>query len=376
MIVCALMRATLEQGGFSVIEAASSEHALQICADTVPRLIIADVIMPGVDGFELCRELRRRPETAFVPILMATGLDDVTSIMQAYEAGATDFIVKPVNWDLLNHRVRYILRASRAFDEVRRSQDSLIAAKDAAQAASRAKSEFLAIVSHELRTPLNAIIGFSGIMRDGLFGPMDPQYADFSKLIAESGNHLLAIIDSILDLASAESNQLPLIEENVDIASVARFSVSMVREMSQQSDIEWNVEIEDRLPQFFADSAKLSQILINLLSNAVKFTPAGGKVRLVINRDAAGDLVFRIEDTGIGMSNDMMPVALEPFGQIDSGLARKYDGVGLGLPLTKRLIELHGGTMDIASELGRGTAVTVRFSHARFRPATQTARVT
>ncbi len=367
-IIRSLMRASLESDGLGVIEAASGEEARAICASSVPSLLIADVVMPGIDGFELCRLLRARPETAFMPILMATGLDDVSSIMRAYEAGATDFIVKPINWLLLNHRVRYILRAGRAFDELRQNQDRLIAAKDAAVAASRAKSEFLANMSHELRTPLNAIIGFSSIMRDAMFGPLDPKYAEFSALIADSGNHLLAIINSILDIAKAESNQLLLKEETVDLARIAGFSMSLVGDMAKKAEIDCRASIAPNLPPFFADSPKLSQILINLLSNAVKFTPPGGRVRLTIERHGDGDLAFRIEDSGIGMSADKLPLALSPFGQIDSGLARKYEGIGLGLPLTKRLIELHDGTMTIDSEAGKGTVVTARFPAARFRP--------
>ncbi|HEY1931400.1 MAG TPA: response regulator [Acetobacteraceae bacterium] len=366
-IIRSLMRATLEGGGFSVIEATTGEEAVQICSTQVPSLIIVDVVMPGTDGFAVCAELRRQPETAFIPIVIATGLDDVESIMQAYRAGATDFIGKPINWGLLNHRVRYILRAAHAFDELRRSQDRLMAALDAAESASRAKFDFLAIVSHELRTPLNAIIGFSTMMRDRGLGPLDAKYVDFARLIAESGGHLLAVINNILDLASAESHQLPLTEEDIDIAGAAQFSVSMVREMAQSADVAWHVEVADGLPRFTGDSAKLSQVLINLLSNAVKFTPAGGEVRLAAFRDGDGDLIFRVADTGIGMAAEMLPIALAPFGQIDSGLARQYDGVGLGLPLTKRLIELHGGTMEIASELGQGTTVTARFSGSRFR---------
>jgi len=368
-IVRSLMRATLESGGFEVAEAASGEDAYRVCAHYIPSLLIVDVVMPDIDGFEICRELRRRPATAFVPILMATGLDDVASIMQAFQAGATDFLIKPINWGLLNHRVRYILRAANAFDELRLNQQTLIAAKEAADAANRAKSEFLAIVSHELRTPLSAVIGFSSLMRDGLYGPLEPKYAEFSALIADSGNHLLAIVDSIMDLAKAESNQLVLREEAVDLAAVVRFSVSLVQTMAQSADIQWHVAIEDDLPPFIADSAKLSQILINLLSNAVKFTPSGGRVELTVNRGGAGDLVFRVVDTGIGIAAEALPVALAPFGQIDSSLARRFDGVGLGLPLTKRLIELHDGTMQIASEVGKGTTVTARFSHTRFRSA-------
>src|SRR5437879_8034691 len=189
-VVCSLMRATLENDGFSVIEAADGVEGCELYEKHRPDLLLVDVIMPRMDGYELCRELRGRLASAYVPIVVATSLDDVPSIAQAYDAGATDFIPKPINWLVLNHRVRYILRASRAFEELRRNQAHLIAAKDAAEAASRSKAEFLANMSHELRTPLNAIIGFSGMMDDRMFGPLNDRYAEYAGLIGDSGRHL------------------------------------------------------------------------------------------------------------------------------------------------------------------------------------------
>jgi signal transduction histidine kinase len=320
-----------------------------------------------MDGFALCCELRNRPSSAFVPILMATGLDDVASITRAYDVGATDFIAKPINWVVMGHRVRYMLRASRAFDELRRNRDALQQAKDEAEAASRAKTEFLANMGHELRTPLNAIIGFASLISDGKFGPIADRYAKYAGAIAESGTHLLSIINSILDMAQAEANRLVLLEEEVEIARAVAFSLGTIEEMARRAEIDCLTEIPDDLPQFLGDAAKLRQILINLLSNAVKFTPTGGQVRVSAGREDNEGLALRIEDTGIGMSPEAVPIALTPFGQIDAGLNRKYDGVGLGLPLTKRLVELHGGTLEIESTPGKGTAVTAHFPKERVR---------
>jgi signal transduction histidine kinase len=364
-VVCALMRATLESDGFEVIEAPDGVEACRLYDEHRPDLLLVDVVMPRMDGYELTRELRSRPESAYVPIVVATSLDDVPSIARAYDAGATDFIPKPLNWLVLNHRIRYILRASRAFEEVRRNQERLIAAKEAAEAANRSKSEFLANMSHELRTPLNAIIGFSGMMSDRMFGPLNERYLEYANIIGTSGRHLLAIITDILDLAKADADKLLLAEEQVHIGEIVELGSKIVQEMARRAQIDFTSEIEQPLPQLIGDPAKLTQILVNLLSNAIKFTAPGGTVRLKVERGPRRGISFHVADTGIGMSIDQIPIALAPFGQIETSLTRKHDGVGLGLPLTKRLVELHGGTIEIDSQPGKGTVASVHLPEQR-----------
>jgi len=366
-IVRSLMRDALEDEGFSVVEAEDGVEACRVCEERLPVLLVVDVVMPQMDGFELCRELRNRPATKDVPILIATGLDDLHSVAKAYDAGATDFIAKPLNWLILNHRIRYMLRAARAFNELRQNQERLRTAKEEAEAANRAKSEFLTNMSHELRTPLNAIIGFSSMMRDQLAGPLGTQYLDYTKIIVESGTHLLAIINDILDVARAETGRLKLSEEEVDIADIVSLSAGIIRTLAEKAEVECSFEVADDLPLFWGDPTKMRQILINLLTNAIKFTPAGGEVRLTAKQEQNGAINFLIKDTGIGIPADKMAIALAPFGQVDSSLARRYDGVGLGLPLTKRLLELHNGTLEIISEPGRGTEVTALLPPARSR---------
>jgi len=241
----------------------------------------------------------------------------------------------------------------------------LIAAKEAAEAASRSKSEFLANMSHELRTPLNAIIGFSGMMSDRMFGPLGDKYVEYANIIGTSGRHLLAIITDILDLAKADADKLLLAEEEIDIAEVVELGAQIVHDMAQRAQIDFACQTEEPLPSVIGDAAKLTQILVNLLSNAIKFTPPGGKVRLKVEHREYRGMIFRIEDTGVGMSAEQIPVALEPFGQIGNSLTRQHDGVGLGLPLTKRLVELHGGKIELNSEPGKGTVASVHLPEAR-----------
>jgi two-component system, sensor histidine kinase and response regulator len=378
-VVRSLMRDTLEDDGFEVIEAENGAEACERCDETVPALIVVDAMMPVMDGFELCRALRARPETARTPILMATGLDDSNSIARAFEVGATDFIAKPLNWLMLSQRVRYMLRAARAsdelrenqerlmvaLDELRENQERLIAARDAAEAANKAKSEFLANMGHELRTPLNAIIGFASIMQQGVRGPLDSVYVDDAKIIVDSGMHLLAVINDILDIAKAESHSLELVEDMVDIAEIIQVSAATVAEWARQGQVACSYDLEPGLPPAWADGKKLQQVMANLLSNAIKFTSAGGRMMLSARREVNGGLAISIADTGIGIAPEQVAVALAPFGQVDGSLTRKYEGVGLGLPLAKRLVELHDGVLEIDSTLGEGTTITIRLPAKR-----------
>jgi signal transduction histidine kinase len=220
-------------------------------------------------------------------------------------------------------------------------------------------------MSHELRTPLNAIIGFSGMMSDRMFGPLNDKYAEYADIIGTSGRHLLAIITDILDLAKADADKLLLAEEEVDLAEVVKLSSQIVHEMAQRAQIQFDSEIEEPLPAIMGDPAKLTQIVVNLLSNAVKFTPPGGNVRLKVEHNGRRGITLRVEDSGIGMSPEQIPIALEPFGQIESSFTRKHDGVGLGLPLAKRLVELHGGRIALDSAPGKGTVASVHLPEER-----------
>ncbi len=351
-IIRELSRAVLEDAGFCVHEAMDGEDALRLCRARRPDLVISDASMPKLDGFELCRRIRRSPEIAHVPVLMATGLDDEDSIRTAYESGATDFIAKPIAWPLLPHRVNYMLRAARAFATLRTSHQELVAANEA-------KSNFLALVSHELRTPLNAIIGFSTVMRDRILGPLPEAYTSYPADIAESGEHLLSIINSVLDISNAERGSLELDPQETHLQSIGAYIRGVFAQTASDAGVALSVDVPEDLPAIRADPDKLRQVFINLVSNAVKFTPAGGSVRLHVAAENGG-LTCRVIDTGIGIPADQIQTALTPFGQVDSRLARKYEGIGLGLPLSKTIAELHGGTLTVESDLGRGTVITVR----------------
>ncbi len=242
----------------------------------------------------------------------------------------------------------------------------MLRAKEQAEIANRTKSEFLANMSHELRTPLNAILGFSELMGNATLGPLgNPKYEEYTKDINDSGRHLLGLIQDILDLSKIEAGKLELDAEDIEVARAIRSCMVLVKERAKNGGVTLKTDLPDGLPALHADQRKLKQILVNLLSNAVKFTPAGGEVTLKAWSRPDSGYVFQVIDSGIGIALKDIPTALSPFGQVDTAMSRKYEGTGLGLPLTKSLVEMHGGSLNLQSEVGVGTTVTVRFPKER-----------
>jgi PAS domain S-box-containing protein len=246
------------------------------------------------------------------------------------------------------------------------AEAALVRSKEEAELANRAKTEFLANISHELRTPLNAIIGFSDLMQREMLGPLgNDQYRSYLHDIYQSGNHLHDVINDILDLSKIEAGQIELREEPVDVRMAIERCVRVVSARAEEGGLKLVPRIADRLPIILADERKVKQILINLLSNAVKFTENGGTITIEALPAEGSGVMLRVSDTGIGIAVADIPRALTPFMQVDSTLSRRHEGTGLGLPLTKSLAELHGGTLSLESEPGKGTTVTVFLPESR-----------
>jgi len=255
--------------------------------------------------------------------------------------------------------------------ETARRERELVQAKNAAEAASRAKTEFLAVVSHEVRTPLNAVIGFSEMLRDGYAGPVDPKQREYLEDILVSARHLLRLMGDMLDMSAIEAGRIAVRPALLPVRSEIEASVALVRTRAKAAELGLVIEVAEDVPPLWVDRTRFRQILLNLISNAVKFTPPGGTV--TIRAENRGEeIVVAVSDTGIGMCEEDIPRALEPFRQIDNAMSRQYEGVGLGLPLAKNLTELQGGRLEMTSRLGRGTTVTLHFPHA---PAGALARV-
>ena len=346
---------------FDLAHAQSLAQGLELLANGEFGVVLLDLSLGDARGLEAVVEIHKRfPQ---VPIVVLSGLDDELIAVEALHNGAEDYLVKGRgDGQLIARAIRYAI-------ERHRNRRQLVDAKEKAEVANRAKTEFLANISHELRTPLNAIIGFSEMLTGEVLGRLGhPAYVGYARDILESGLHLLQIINDILDLSKVEAGQLRLREEIVDVADAIEYSLQIVAERALSAGLVLSGSIDHDLPLLRADRKIIKQILLNLLSNAIKFTPSGGRIKVTARSEPTGALALTVEDTGIGIASSDLPKAMMPFGQIDSALTRRFPGTGLGLPLTKSFVELHGGSLEILSAPDVGTSVIVRLPPERCLP--------
>jgi signal transduction histidine kinase len=344
----------VEQAGFIAVEARCGEEALELYEQSRPDLIILDVVMPGMDGFQTCKALRRRPGGENLPILIMTGLGDTASIKLAYSAGATDFCSKPIDWILLSQRIRYMVRVGATVKELQE-------ARQQAEAASAAKDAFLANMSHEIRTPLTAILGFVDLLRDD--GTLQGEQRSHARMIAKNGWQLLCILDDVLEISRLGVGHAPVrrvrcspIQLVDDISSAMRLRAS---EKGLGFEVTYHGEIPERV---VTDPIRVRQILSNLIGNAIKFTHSG-EVRVIVRlveggRPGDSKLRFEVIDTGTGIDPDQQLRIFQPFTQADESLDRRYGGAGLGLAICRELTALLGGEMDLTSMPGVGSTFT------------------
>jgi signal transduction histidine kinase len=377
------IEALIRRKGLELLLARSGSEALELLLVNDVSLALLDVQMSVMDGFELAELMRGTERTKHVPIIFVTaGTRDPQRVFTGYESGAVDFLFKPIDPRILKSKVDVFFELARQRREL--SQALLLAqvARSAAESANRSKNEFLANMSHELRTPLNAIIGFSEVLKDGLMGEMTDQQRGFIGDIFNSGNHLLSLINDILDLSKVEAGSMMLDLESVQVSSLFENSLSIIREKAAAGHIRLGIDAAEALGSFQADARKVKQIAYNLLSNAVKFAIEGSEVTLRVGRvpraevgqlsgsrpgrtfpladnEFAEFLKISVTDSGIGISPEGLEHLFKPFSQIDSGLARQFEGTGLGLAMVKLLAELHGGAVAVESEVGKGSCFTV-----------------
>jgi signal transduction histidine kinase/DNA-binding response OmpR family regulator len=516
------VRQALEQAGFVVEEAENGRQALELFARTCPDLVLLDVIMPEMDGFRTCAALRQTARGEHLPIVMLTGLEDEASIDRAYEVGATDFITKPINWVLLGHRVRYLLRASQAIAEVRQSEEALrqevhlsttlvqvgrdltsslatpvilerlcqlttavlscersytllyqperdtyaavasygylphqkemiktlslsgatvapfvkrlvhtglisqetsegaenipsillepfalnsglflalqrgsevigihtigsqafritfspqqqrlalgiaqfasLALDNAclleqAESATRLKSDFLSTVSHELRTPLHIILGYNDLLLEQTFGPLTAQQSSTLLQLQRSAKELLGMIDNVLQVGRLEANKLPVELQEFDVPAFITQLQTETSDLCEQSELQFEWQIEEELPILFTDVGKLKMVIKNLIGNAVKFTPEG--IVTITARAQRNGVEIGVSDTGPGIPREDLHAIFDAFRQGGHVLTRQHRGVGLGLYIVRQMLDLLGGSISVESTVGKGSTFCI-----------------
>ncbi len=483
-----LYRQALEAGGFGVIEAENGADALVAFERFKPSITLLDIMMPIMDGFAACAALRATESGRHAPVLLATRLDDASSIQRAYDAGATDFISKPINWPVLVHRLRYMLRADDTFrryqeserrlaeaqriaslgnfiwypqplgfegsdglrsilgleargplrvrailrqieaggrtslidairtalrdhsplqcefcvsahgqdmrhvelrgeiardaagrvavqgtvqdiSERKQIEAALIAARAAAESADAVKTALLTGMNHELRTPLNAIIGFSEIISGEIFGPVgEARYRQFATDILHAGHHMLDLVTNVLDMARLASDQYDMKFEPANLRALAEDAIVNVKNMEPARGrtialVGWHSATLAKV-----DGRAVKQMLVHLLGNAAKFSGTETPVDVTCDKTASGEIWVSVVDRGVGMTPEEVAIASEPFRQIDGRLARKYEGLGIGLSIVEKLIACHRGRLTIESRRGVGSRFSLVFPAALALP--------
>jgi signal transduction histidine kinase len=353
--------------GYRSERASDVAAALTLLRRGAPTVLLLGhaLVPPGGGGWS---ELRAQAADAVI-VTVGHGLA-APLILRALRNGAYDHFDKEAGAGELAIILARCLGEERRRRLTQVTYEQLRVAKEAAESANRAKSEFLATMGHELRTPLNAVIGFSEIMLAEVLGPIgNDQYKGYLRDIHAGGNHLLEVINNILDLAKAEAGRLELLEQRVEVPALIDTVLRMLRPRAADAGLVLETKLPADLPRLRGDEPKLKKILLNLVSNAVKFTPNGGRVEIAAAVGSCGGLTIAVRDTGIGIDEANLAKVLEPFRQADGSLGRKYGGVGLGLPLAQAFAELHQGTMTITSRPGGGTSVVLEFPPGRSEPA-------
>lgn len=343
-----LMKEILSDKGYLIATAINGKSAIAKAKAHKFDLILLDVVLPDIDGFEVCRLLKSTPQTQDVPIIFLTAQREKDSIVEGFQLGAVDYIPKPFSKEELLARVNLHLT-------LRKTQNELIHSKEVAEASAKAKAIFLANVSHEIRTPMNGIIGMIDILKQT---PLTKDQLDYVDIIGISGENLLMIINDVLDFSKIEAGQITFERIRFNLSDAVTEVIKILRYKALQKNLELSFHIESDVPELLVgDSLRLKQVLINLCNNSIKFTPEGFvriKISLVSLDNSTAHLYFEVQDSGIGISLKNQSKLFKSFSQAEASTTRKFGGTGLGLAISKNLVQMMNGSIGIISEEGKG----------------------
>ena len=371
------MRSTLsdilKDAGYRVKDYGKGGEALDWLRKNPFDVVIVDIKLPDMGGMKLLEQIRLiNPESA---VIMMTGYASVETAVEAMREGAYAYVTKPFNVDEVKAIIKKAIRSIRLslenkglIDDLQWSNIELARANQRLEGLDRMKSEFLANMSHELRTPLNSVIGFSELILDGLAGDINQKQKRFLNNIRTSGKTLLQLIDDILDLSKIEAGKMEFHPEELDLNSVIQSAKEIVLPLAKEKKMRFEIEVGEVLPKVIADRKKVEQILFNLVGNAIKFTPEGGTIKISVIEEKEESQIS-VSDTGIGIKEEDLETIFESFRQLDSSVTKKYKGAGLGLAITKRLVQMHNGRIWVESKLGEGTKFTFTLPKRRSNEA-------
>ncbi|MEJ1377072.1 MAG: hybrid sensor histidine kinase/response regulator [Candidatus Sedimenticola sp. (ex Thyasira tokunagai)] len=358
-------------GGDYVLQAATNGiKALEFAQQKArPDLVLLDIKMPEMDGFEVLKRLKANKETETIPVIFVTALTDVFDETIGLELGAVDYITKPISAPVIKARVKTHLELfahKQALEmkvkELSLTEDELRKANERLKELDKLKSMFIASMSHELRTPLNSIIGFTGMMLQGVSGELNEEQEDNLNRVYRSGQHLLGLISDVIDISKIEAGRIEVFPQHFDLKELIGEALELIQPQADKKHLVLDLTASS-WPEMFTDRKRLLQCLLNYLSNAVKFTEQGA-VRVII-KELNGDVEIAVSDTGIGIAEDGIPKLFEAFERLESHLRIKVGGSGLGLYLTKKIAhDLLQGDVHVVSEVKKGSTFSIRIPKA------------